>query len=163
LLGICGGFQMLGTAIDDPWGLEGAPGSCAGLGWLDMTTTLESEKQLRNVAGRLTWADAAVSGYEIHAGITSGPALEQPFALLDGREAQAEGARSADGQIMGTYLHGLFESSATTAAILRWAGLQESETPDYRALREAEIDRLADAVGKHLDMKTIGLWLGKNW
>jgi adenosylcobyric acid synthase len=163
VLGICGGFQMLGTAIHDPWGLEGAPGSCPGLGWLDLSTTLEREKRLRNVGGRLSWADAAVSGYEIHAGISSGPALERPFALLDGEDGRTEGACSADGQIMGTYWHGLFESPAATVALLRWAGLREPAARDYRAFREAEIDRLADAVAEHLDLRTIGHWLEKNW
>lgn len=152
LLGICGGFQMLGQAIHDPLGLEGETGSRAGFGWLDLSTVLEPEKQLRNVRGELTLENAPVTGYEIHAGVTKGPVLERPFARLTDRN---DGACSADGQIMGTYLHGLFESTAATDAILRWAGLAEPETPDYAAIREAEIDRLADAVGAHLDMNAI--------
>jgi adenosylcobyric acid synthase len=159
LLGICGGFQMLGQEIHDPLGLEGETGSCAGFGWLDLCTVLEPEKQLRNVRGELTLENAPVTGYEIHAGVTKGPALERPFARLTDRN---DGACSADGQIMGTYLHGLFESTAATDAILRWAGLAEPETPDYAAIREAEIDRLADAVGAHLDMNAIDRMLDLN-
>ena len=157
LLGICGGFQMLGRDIHDPLGLEGEAGSCSGFGWLDMSTVLEPEKQLRNVQGRLALENAPVTGYEIHAGVTKGPALERPFARLQDR---GDGACSEDGQIMGTYLHGLFESAAATDAILRWAGLAEPESPDYATIREAELDRLADAVAAHLDMNAIDRMLG---
>ncbi len=157
LLGICGGFQMLGQEIHDPEGLEGEAGSSPGFGWLDMATMLEPEKQLRNVRGRLVLENAPVTGYEIHAGVTEGPALVLPFARLKDRD---DGACSADGQIMGTYLHGLFESTEATDAILRWAGLAEPETPDYAAIREAEIDRLADAAAAHLDMAAIERLLG---
>lgn len=101
LLGICGGLQMLGTHVHDPLGLEGAAGSSAGLGWLDYSTQLEAEKQLRNVSGTLNLEQAPVSGYEIHAGVTRGPALAQPAVqLADGR---SDGAVSADGQILATY------------------------------------------------------------
>jgi len=157
LLGICGGFQMLGQEIHDPLGLEGEAGSCSGFGWLDMVTVLEPEKQLRNVQGRLSLENAPVMGYEIHAGVTNGAALGNPFARLNARN---DGACSEDGQIMGTYLHGLFESSAATDAILRWAGLAEPKTQDYAAIRDAEIDRLADAVAAHLDMNVIDRMLG---
>jgi adenosylcobyric acid synthase len=157
LLGICGGFQMLGQEIHDPLGLEGETGSCAGFGWLDLSTVLEPEKQLCNVRGELMLEYAPVTGYEIHAGVTKGSVLERPFARLTDRN---DGACSTDGQIMGTYLHGLFESTAATDAILRWAGLAEPETPDYAAIREAEIDRLADAVEAHLDMTAIDRLLG---
>jgi len=153
LLGICGGFQMLGRAIHDPLGLEGAPGSCAGLGWLGMETTLEAEKQLRNVTGSLALADAPVAGYEIHAGVSSGPALARPWAMLDGRP---DGAVAEDGQIAGTYLHGLFDTPAAADAVLAWAGLRAglgtASAPDVHALREAAIERLADAVEAHLDL-----------
>ncbi|TSA20687.1 MAG: cobyric acid synthase [Betaproteobacteria bacterium] len=148
VLGICGGFQMLGQALHDPLGIEGAPGSVAGLGWLEASTTLAAEKQLRTVSGRLSWDAAAVSGYEIHAGVTLGPALARPFAHLDGRD---DGACSADGQVAGTYLHGLFDTRLAADAILAWAGLSVAAAPDMQALREAAIDRLADAVETHLD------------
>ena len=90
-----------------------------------------------------------MAGYEIHAGVTTGAALEQPAVqLADGR---ADGAISADGQILATYLHGLFEGSQSCAALLRWAGLADVQPIDYQALRERDIERLADLVEQHLD------------
>ncbi|MDR2317182.1 MAG: cobyric acid synthase [Pseudomonas sp.] len=149
LIGICGGLQMLGREVHDPLGLEGPAGSSPGLGLLDYATVLEAEKQLRNVAGVLNLEAAPVAGYEIHAGVTTGPALEQPAVqLADGR---CDGAVSDDGQILATYLHGLFEGSHSCAALLRWAGLEDAQTIDYEALRERDIERLADLVEKHLD------------
>lgn len=148
LIGICGGLQMLGQAIHDPLGLEGETGSSAGLGFLELETTLAAEKQLRNVRGTLNLEGAAVAGYEIHVGISSGAALNHPALQL---EHGADGAISEDGQILATYLHGLFESTPATDALLRWAGLKNVQTPDYQARREADIDRLADAVEEHLD------------
>ncbi|WP_306579111.1 cobyric acid synthase [Pseudomonas sp.] len=149
LIGICGGLQMLGREVHDPLGLEGPAGSSLGLGLLDYATVLEAEKQLRNVAGLLNLEAAPVAGYEIHAGVTTGPALEQPAVqLADGR---CDGAVSDDGQILATYLHGLFEGSHSCAALLRWAGLEDAQTIDYEALRERDIERLADLVEKHLD------------
>ena len=148
LIGICGGFQMLGKHIHDPHGLEGEPGSAGGLGLLDMETTLEREKQLRNACGRLVVGDATISGYEIHAGITRGPALGKPAAHLT---HGPDGAISDDGAILGTYLHGLFESYDACTALLAWAGLHAPQSMDYHRLRESAIDRLADAVELHLD------------
>ncbi|MCK3833386.1 cobyric acid synthase [Pseudomonas fluorescens] len=149
VLGICGGLQMLGEQVHDPLGLEGVAGSSAGLGLLAFTTTLEEHKQLRNVRGRLVLEDAEVSGYEIHAGVTSGDALLSAAVLLD--DGRSDGALSADGQILGTYLHGLFETPAACSALLRWAGLQEVQEVDYHGLRERDIERLADLVENHLD------------
>ncbi|UZA68095.1 cobyric acid synthase [Pseudomonas viridiflava] len=149
VMGICGGLQMLGEQMHDPLGLEGAAGSSPGLGLLAMSTVLESKKQLRNVRGSLTLEDAEVSGYEIHAGVTTGAALEQAAVRLD--DGRCDGAQSADGQILGTYLHGLFESPAACSALLRWAGLRDVQEVDYHALRERDIERLADLVEKHLD------------
>jgi len=104
------------------------------------------------VRGTLNLEDAAVAGYEIHAGITSGAALANPALQLE-RDGVLipDGAISKDGQILATYLHGLFESTHATDALLRWAGLKNVQTPDYQARREADIDRLADAVEEHLD------------
>ncbi|MDG9922776.1 MULTISPECIES: cobyric acid synthase [unclassified Pseudomonas] len=153
VLGICGGLQMLGTRIDDPHGLEGPAGSSAGLGLLDYATVLEQEKQLRNVQGRLVLGDLPVSGYEIHAGVSSGPALSNPAVRLD--DGRADGAISADGQVMATYLHGLFERPAACAALLAWAGLREARQVDYHARRERDIERLADLVEAHLDTRLL--------
>jgi adenosylcobyric acid synthase len=152
LLGICGGLQMLGTQIDDPHGLEGAAGSSPGLGLLDFSTVLEPQKQLRNVRGQLCLENALVSGYEIHAGVSTGAGLNAAVRLDDGR---SDGALSADGQVLGTYLHGLFESSDACSALLRWAGLREVQQVDYHALRERDIERLADLVEAHLDTKKL--------
>ncbi|MGV6475792.1 cobyric acid synthase [Azotobacter vinelandii] len=149
VLGICGGLQMLGRRIADPLGLEGAPGDSRGLGLLDIDTVLEAEKQLRNVRGRLALEGAPVSGYEIHAGVSRGAGLERPALGLD--DGRCDGALSEDGQVLGTYLHGLFESPAACDALLRWAGLREVASPDYHALRERDIERLADLVEAHLD------------
>ncbi|AZF48920.1 cobyric acid synthase [Pseudomonas sp. R2-7-07] len=153
VLGICGGLQMLGEQVHDPLGLEGPVGSSDGLGLLAFSTTLEQEKQLRNVRGRLLLEDAQVSGYEIHAGVTSGPALANAAVRLD--DGRSDGAQSADGQILGTYLHGLFETPAACSALLRWAGLQDVQDVDYHALRERDIERLADLVENHLDTELL--------
>ncbi|MDD4928952.1 MAG: cobyric acid synthase [Gallionella sp.] len=152
LIGICGGMQMLGRFIHDPTGLEGGSGSSVGLGWLELSTTLAPDKQLRNVSGVLTLEDAPVAGYEIHAGVSTGAALENPALSFehDGT-IMSDGAISGDGQILVTYLHGLFESVAATDALLRWAGLLDVKTPDYQARREADIERLADTVEQYLD------------
>ncbi|UUQ63610.1 cobyric acid synthase [Pseudomonas fuscovaginae UPB0736] len=149
VLGICGGLQMLGEQVHDPLGLEGTAGSSAGFGLLAFSTALEREKQLRNVRGHLSLENAEISGYEIHAGVTTGAALERPAVLLE--DGRCDGACSADGQILGTYLHGLFESPGSCAALLRWAGLEAVQEVDYHALRERDIERLADLVERHLD------------
>ncbi len=149
VLGICGGLQMLGEQVHDPLGLEGAAGSSDGLGLLAFSTALEEEKQLRNVRGRLVLEGAEVSGYEIHAGVTSGDGLSRAAVQLD--DGRSDGALSADGQILGTYLHGVFETPAACSALLRWAGLQDVQQVDYYALRERDIERLADLVENHLD------------
>ena len=150
VLGICGGFQMLGQAIHDPEGLEGAAGSSAGFGFLDMETRLVPGKQLRNVTGRLLPDRSPVQGYEIHNGTTSGAALERPMLQVDGRH---DGAVSADGQVLGCYVHGLFDRPEACAALLGHAGLGASGgAVDYRAHRLRELDRLADALEANLDI-----------
>lgn len=152
LIGLCGGFQMLGRTVHDPLGIESRAGSHAGLGLLDMETALEPEKQLRNVCGTLVLENAPVHGYEIHAGVTTGAALSRPAVRLGSRE---DGALSEDQQILGTYVHGLFESSQACDALLRWAGLESPHTPDYERLREDGIDRAADALETHLDISVV--------
>jgi adenosylcobyric acid synthase len=149
VLGICGGFQMLGNSIDDPDGIEGVAGKSQALGLLDFDTELKAEKQLRQVSGQLNLQQAAVTGYEIHAGVSIGPALQHPFATLNGH---ADGAISIDQQIIGTYLHGLFDNSAARDAILDWAGLAHAQPFDYFQHQEQEIDRLADAIEQHMDL-----------
>ncbi len=152
VLGICGGFQMLGQSINDPSGVEGRPGSSTALGLLAMQTTLQDRKQLHNVTGQLLLEGTVVSGYEIHAGISEGAALEQPLVNLGERR---DGAISPDRQIIGTYLHGLFESTESCNSLLRWAGLSNPQTPDYPLLREQGIDQIADAIAEHLDLEAL--------
>ena len=156
IIGICGGFQMLGAALHDPLGLEGDAGSMNGLALLDMETTLHREKQLVHVEGSLTLNGAAVCGYEIHMGISSGPALSRHSVSLEGK---TDGAISIDGQVMGTYLHGLFDHPEACSALLAWAGLASPVFQDYRMLRETHIDRLSDAIEQHLDMDHLAQWL----
>ena len=157
ILGICGGLQMLGRQVHDPHGLEGVAGSSEGLALLDFETVLEPEKQLRNVRGQLCLEQAPVSGYEIHAGVSRGPGLNGAVQLDDGR---SDGGLSADGQVFGTYLHGLFEQPQAFAALLRWAGLSEVQAVDYQALRERDIERLADQVELHLDTEQLRVLCG---
>lgn len=171
LIGLCGGYQMLGQTVADPHGIEGEPGTSAGLGWLAIDTVLEPEKQLRRVHGHLAYAVAAafgrnlpgpnrgqgplppIEGYEIHAGVTRGAGLDRPVALLD---HGPDGAISPDGQVLGSYVHGLFDRPEACAALLAWAGLASAGAPpDMRLLREQGIERLANAVEEHLDMERI--------
>ena len=150
VLGICGGYQMLGNRIHDPEGIEGEVGSTKGFGLLDLETTLEPEKQLRQVTGtmQLPGQDrVAITGYEIHAGTTTGNALDDTLIDLGNHR---DGVMSGDGQIMGSYLHGIFDHSEACRAILEWAGLRGVEIPDYDAVRERGIDRVADAIEKHV-------------
>jgi adenosylcobyric acid synthase len=160
LIGICGGFQMLGKFIHDPNGLEGAAGSAQGLAFFDMATTLEPDKLLRNVQGTLDFNRAVVTGYEIHAGVTTYRTNYKPAIHF----AQGtDGAISEDGLILGSYLHGLFESSSACTALLTWAGLDDSnQTPNYHAVCDAAINRLADSVDQYLDTKKLNQLLNLN-
>jgi adenosylcobyric acid synthase len=155
VIGICGGMQMLGTWIHDPGGVEGAPGSSEGIGVLELETTLEPRKHLRNVQGVLVPGAAPFAGYEIHMGVSRGAALECPAALIDGR---SEGALSPDGRILATYVHGIFDSPAACAALLDWAGLEAASGVDLAALREASLERLADCLEANIDLRALG-WL----
>ena len=146
VIGICGGFQMLGRSVADPHGVEGRPGVSDGLGLLEIETALTPEKRLAQVSGECAFGAAAgarVDGYEIHMGVSSGAALEQPAFVIDGRN---EGAVSQDGQILGTYLHGLFDHPDACRELLHWAGLRSDMRVDTHALREASLDRIADVA-----------------
>jgi adenosylcobyric acid synthase len=165
VIGICGGMQMLGRAIADPHGVEGEPGAVNGFGWLDYETELTREKTLKNVTGTLAvpglGAAARVTGYEIHMGETRGDALDAPaLHLADAGssgegQARPDGACSADGQILATYVHGLFDTPEACAALLRWAGLAAARSVDYPALREASLERLADTLAASLDLEKV--------
>jgi adenosylcobyric acid synthase len=156
VLGVCGGFQMLGHAIDDPHAIEGEAGCSQGLALLAMNTRLYPEKQLSNQTGTFC-LDAkeavTVAGYEIHCGISTGDALSEP--LIRFSDDTPEGAISCDGQIAGTYLHGLFESSGVVNQVLQWAGLKTIADFDYNKRKDIDLDRLADSIEDHLNMKAI--------
>ena len=154
LIGICGGMQMLGQTLHDPNGSEGRAGSMPGLGLLDYETTFALEKQLRQASGTLCLEGApAVTGYEIHMGVTSGAALGQPSSLLDG--GRADGAISTDGQVLATYLHGVFDHPDACRALLQWAGLAHAAAVDLNRLREASLERLADTLEAHLNLEQL--------
>jgi adenosylcobyric acid synthase len=162
LVALCGGMQMLGRWIHDPAGVEGEPASRRGLGLLDLETTFTEEKRLGNVEGVLfpgSAREAPLSGYEIHMGVSQGPALERPATILGGRR---DGALSADGQILATYAHGVFDRPEACAAILAWAGLEGAQGVDLNALREASLERLADCIEEHLDLESILSHLRRN-
>jgi len=153
VMGICGGMQMLGRKIHDPDGVEGERGSTRALGILDFETTLQREKALRRVSGHLAIAPyAEVVGYEIHMGWTDGPALRNPALDLNGRR---DGAVSRDGQVLATYVHGIFDEPKACAALLEWAGLRTSVVPDREALRERSLERIAIALETHLRLDAL--------
>lgn len=155
VVGLCGGYQMLGRVLHDPAGLEGQPGSTDGLNLLDCETTLEAEKQLRNVSGWLHIGTERplMRGYEIHMGVTRGMALNRPAISFD--DGRIDGALSEDDQILGSYCHGLFEHPQALMALLTWAGAKDITSVDLAARREADIDRLADATEAALDPEFI--------
>ncbi len=159
VIGLCGGLQMLGRVVHDPDGLEGPAGSTPGFGVLDFETTLAPEKQLRRVTGTLSLGDgsAPVRGYEIHHGVSTGPAFARPLLTL---ESGPEGAISEDRQVLGTYVHGVFDTPEALSALLREAGVDAPRSIDYEALLEASLDRLADTIEVHLDMARISELVG---
>ncbi len=144
VLGICGGYQMLGRMIHDPHGHDGAPGSDAGLGLLDVETHMAAEKRLTRIEGRAL--GRTIEGYEIHLGRTTGPDCARPFAHIP----QPDGAISPDGRVAGTYLHGLFANDSFRAAWL--AGFGADSALDYAAGVEDVLDRLAAHLETHLDI-----------
>ncbi|WP_036184243.1 cobyric acid synthase [Marinobacterium lacunae] len=154
VLGICGGYQMLGEQVDDPLGIEGPAGCSAGLGLLPVQTELKADKTLRNTRGRLmlNGDHEPVRGYEIHCGVTQVAAEAAPLLVLD---QGADGAISDDERVAGCYLHGLFEQPEACEAFLRWAGLARARRIDYLALREAGIDRVADTLEQYLDIAAV--------
>ncbi|WP_391090647.1 cobyric acid synthase [Vibrio sp. NH-UV-68] len=153
VMGICGGYQMLGEWIHDPLAIESAAGSTQGLGFLNAHTTLASEKTLTNVSGTLTLDDQtlSISGYEIHAGITEVNA-SQPITL---NTNTLDGAISDCNQVFGTYLHGIFDDSRAVTAVARWVGIDDIAQVDHRQNQQDAIDRIADAIEQHLDLNKL--------
>lgn len=148
VLGLCGGYQMLGRAIHDPEGIEGAPGSSDGLGLLDIETVMTPEKHLARVTGEHVATGHALSGYEIHIGRSEGRGRSRPFARINGQD---EGAVSDDCRVIGTYLHGVFSEDAFRAAFLGQLGIT-AQSEGYQAGLEATLDALADHIEQHLDI-----------
>ncbi len=156
IIGLCGGYQILGTRISDPAGIEGRPmvsgGETEGLGLLDIETVIEGDKSLSEVAGVHIETGEAVTGYEMHMGKTTGPGLEAPFLKIDGRD---EGAVSPDGRVMGTYLHGIFAADGFRHAFLGRLGFDSGGGVAYDAQIEQTLDALADHLETHLDLDAL--------
>ena len=149
IIGICGGYQMLGRTIADPDGIEGAPGVSDGLGLLDIETVLSPVKQLRVEQAVHLASGAAISGYHMHMGISTGPDVARPFARIGDKD---EGAISADGRVQGTYLHGLFAADGFRRALL---GKIASPDFAYEASIEQTLDDLAAHLEQHLDIDAL--------
>lgn len=148
VLGICGGYQMLGRTIADPEGLEGPPGTSPGLGLLDVGTVLTAHKRLERVSALHVATRHAIDGYEIHIGRTSGPDCSRPFATIGG---ESDGALSADARIAGTYLHGLFVNDGFRRAYLAELGVRPSKIV-FSAHVDRTLDALADHLERHIDV-----------
>lgn len=148
VLGVCGGYQMLGQSVADPEGLEGAPGETPGLGLLDIRTVMVRGKTVRHVSGAECDSGQAVSGYEIHLGDTQGPDCARAWIEIGGRR---EGAASPDGRVRGTYLHGLFHEDGFRQRYLSRLGATPT-TQDHGAAVEAALDHLADHLETHMDV-----------
>ncbi|MCL6414734.1 cobyric acid synthase [Aestuariirhabdus sp. Z084] len=151
LLGICGGYQMLGQTIDDPAGIESQAGASPGLGLLPLTTRLQKNKQLSQVSARLMLVGegAAVSGYEIHSGVTKTVQSIKPLLDITNKDS---GAISSDGQVAGCYLHGLFDQPGAVSQLYQWVKAESVQGIDIDALREQQLERLADLLEEKLDI-----------
>jgi adenosylcobyric acid synthase len=144
VLGLCGGYQMLGRSVSDPDGIEGPPGAAPGLGLLDVETVLTGDKTLTAVGGVSIADGIPFRGYEMHVGRTIGPDCARP--LLRFADGGVDGAVSADGRVRGSYVHGLFGDDRQRAGLLAWLG-EASTGVSY----EAEIERVLDAFAAHLE------------
>ena len=152
VIGICAGYQMLGRSVADPLGVEGPAGAEApGLGLLDVATVMAGDKVLRRVAGTDD-AGHPVAGYEMHMGRTEGPDTARPMLRLDGRP---DGAKTADGRVMGCYLHGLFASDPWRHALLAGLRPDAAGRVAYEPLVDGVLDRLADHLDRHLDIGAV--------
>jgi adenosylcobyric acid synthase len=147
VLGLCGGYQMLGRRISDPDGVEGAPGAVEGLGLLDVETVLTADKTTAPVAGRHIGSGESITGYELHLGRTEGADRRRPLLDLGGR---TDGAISPDGKVVGSYVHGIFASDGFRRAFLAGLGVVASNE-SYEARVEAALDALASHIERHVD------------
>lgn len=147
VLGICGGYQMLGQRIADPLGIEGAAGEDTGLGLLEIETEMTPDKRLTQVTATHAHTGQPFRGYEIHIGRSAGPDCARPFAHVEGR---AEGACAPDGRVQGSYLHGMFRDDGFRAAWL--AGFGATSSGSYDMQVDAALDALADHLETHMDI-----------
>lgn len=148
VLGICGGYQMLGRTVADHDGIEGPPGTSDGLGLLDIETVMIGDKRLTRTTARHVATGLDIEGYEIHIGRTTGKDCQRPFAEIEG---SPDGATSSDGRIVGTYLHGMFASDAFRSKFLTTLGASAS-THGYADHVDQTLDRLAEHMETHLDV-----------
>ncbi len=151
VVGICGGYQMLGKMVHDPHGVEGSVRQTEGLGLLDIETVMEPKKTVRNVAARSLAFDTPLEGYEIHLGRTSGADCLRPVTVINNAD---DGATSADGKVFGTYLHGLFTADLFRSRFLESLGVRGAGI-DYRAEMDRALDEIAVQLEKHLDCDAI--------
>ncbi|MEM9571891.1 MAG: cobyric acid synthase [Pseudomonadota bacterium] len=152
VLGICGGYQMLGRRISDPEGFDGVAGSADGLALLEVETEMTAQKQVTPTSGTCAVSGHPLQGYEIHTGRTFGPDTDRPFATLNG---VFDGARSANGRVQGTYLHGAFSADAFRRTWLEALGGSAGQALDYEASVEAALDALAEGVERVLDVDAL--------
>ncbi|MDE0303642.1 MAG: cobyric acid synthase [Albidovulum sp.] len=153
VLGVCGGYQMLGREISDPEGIEGAPGTDSGLALLNAETVMAPEKKVGRVRAKWAETSAPIAAYEIHIGRTTGPDCNRPFAFVETPGGdRLDGAISVDGRVAGTYLHGLFESDKFRRQFLSKIGTKESNL-DFSARIDSVLDALAAHVANHVDME----------
>ncbi|MGM0677225.1 cobyric acid synthase [Ectothiorhodospira marina] len=156
VVGLCAGFQMLGRVVRDPQGIEGEPGETPGLGLLDVETEISGEKKLIDLNATDQTSGCRVTGYEMHMGRTYGAGLERPWLMLEDKQGKPrpEGAMSADGQVTGAYVHGIFGNDDFRAHWLRRVGA-EASTLDYEARVEAALEALADHCEDNLDLDAL--------
>ncbi|MBK1703936.1 cobyric acid synthase [Halochromatium glycolicum] len=155
VLGLCAGFQMLGRVVRDPDGIEGPPGETPGLGLLEIETTIGGDKRLLELDAQDRHSGCRLTGYEMHMGRTTGAGLEHPWLALDAAgRTRPEGAVSADGRVMGGYVHGIFASDAFRAHWLEQIGARAAQI-DFEARIEAALDALADHCEANLDLDAL--------
>jgi adenosylcobyric acid synthase len=165
VLGICGGYQVLGRSVEDPHGVEGEPGFSFGLGLLDVRTVFDKDKKLARVTAKTVKGGHKITAYEIHMGITQRGIETTPFAtvLNDGGTEHEDGAVSEDGMVFGTYLHGLFDETEFRNALLeslggdlaKWRTAGAGNDPGRAAKSGDEYALLAEHFRKHLDLGKI--------
>jgi adenosylcobyric acid synthase len=149
VFGICGGYQMLGRAINDPQGIEGRPRRAEGLGLINVDTVLTGEKRLAEITGETVADEIPFRGYEMHIGITTGPDTQRP--VLRFKDGCVDGASSADGRVAGAYVHGLFAEERQRRALVASLGATPSDFA-YDAMIDQTLDALADHLAVHIDL-----------